>query len=101
MKAIERESAGYPQPLARIVPTVPDSEFVSQTEAAPTLDVSLWRVGSLVYVKRLDPVHDTNGRAGVSRTSLQREFQRRKGAGCLRRAWMLLVDIGRALVRSV
>ncbi len=100
-KAIQRQDQGYPGRLGRSVPVVADDAWVSQFDAADRLDVGVGRIGLVLQGRRLDPVHDQRGRAGVDRESVDRESARRADASALRRAWLLLADVGRALARSV
>lgn len=100
-KAVQRQNQGYPGLLGRAVPVVADHDWVSQFDAADRLRIGVGRVGLVIHGGRLHPVHDARGRAGVSRESVEREAARRADAGALRRAWLLLADVGRGLVQGI
>ncbi|MGH9152068.1 MAG: hypothetical protein ACRD03_06670 [Acidimicrobiales bacterium] len=99
--ALERQDRGYPGALGRSVEVVTEEDWVSQFDAAERLEVGVGRIGLLITNRRLTPVHDNRGRAGVERRSVDREADRRRGAGAARRALLLLGDIGRALAASL
>jgi len=98
---VERQDAGYPEPLRRRVPVVAPEEWASQFEAAETLGIGLFRIGALLSAGTLEPVHDRAGRAGVSRRSLERERTARSSAGPVRRAWLFVTDVLRSLARGI
>lgn len=100
-KAVQRQDQGYPGPLGRSVPVVTDHDWVSQFDAADRLGIGVGRIGLVIQGGRLDPVHDQRGRAGVSRESVEREATRRADASALRRAWLMLADVGRGLARGI
>lgn len=100
-KAVNRQDQGYPGELGKSVPVVSDDEWVSQFDAADQLGMGVGRVGLVISGRRLKPVHDQRGRAGVARESVEREAGRRSGASVLRRTWLLLADVGRGLVRGI
>jgi hypothetical protein len=100
-RAIERQDAGYPEPLRRSASVVAQEDWVSQFEAAEALRIGVFRVGALVSAGTLEPVHDATGRAGVSRQSLERECAARSTAGPVRRAGLFMKDLGRSLARGI
>lgn len=100
-KAVERQDRGYPGVLGQSVSVVDDDEWVSQFAAADRLGITVGRVGLIISGRRLTPVHDQRGRAGVTSESVQREAERRVGASVSRRAWLLLTDVGRGLLRGI
>ena len=80
---------------------VADEDWMSQFDAADRLGIGLGRIGLVIAGGRLIPVHDSCGRAGVQRHSVECEAERREGAGEFRSACLLLADIGRSLLRSI
>ena len=100
-KAVERQDRGYPGPLGRSVPVVADHDWVSQFDAADRLGIGVGRIGLVIQGGRLDPVHDQQGRAGVSRESVEWEATRRADASALRRAFLVLADVGRGLAGGI
>lgn len=100
-RAIQRQDAGYPEPLALNVRTVTLGEWASQFEAAEQLHISQLRLGSLVSAGTLEPVHDPAGRAGVSRESLDRERQLRSQGGALARLKYAVTDFLKAIANGI
>jgi hypothetical protein len=92
---------GYPEPLRSHVPTVEDEHWISQLESADVLGVSVMRVGFLIQSGQLEPVHNTEGQAGVSTASVEREAHRRDGAGLVRRIGLAVSDALRSIGRGV
>lgn len=87
--------------MSREVPSVESDDWVSQRDAAAVLRVSMARIGLLVGSGALMPVHGPDGRAGVSRSSVDELSSTRSDAGVLRRVGAYLGDITRGLARGV
>ena len=66
---------------------------MSQFEVAERLGVSMARVGFLIQGGQIEPVHDSGGRAGVRRESVDREAARRSDAGILKRFRLFVTDL--------
>lgn len=99
-KTVERQDRGYPSALARRVVLVGPDEWVSQFDAAAALEVSMFRIGLLVTNRKLTPVQNAQGQAGVSLDSVERERLRRSGVGALQKGALLVGDLALTL-RSV
>jgi len=99
-KAIERQDRGYPAQMGA-VPLVEDDLWISQFEAAEILDIAMLRIGLLIQIDRLEPVHNSAGQGGVTRSSVARELARRADAGFLKRVRNSVSDFARSLARSI
>lgn len=99
-KSIERQNKGYSPALGQRVELVGSDAWLSQFDAATTLRVSVFRIGLLVTNRKLTPVQNAQGQAGVSVDSVERERLRRVGVGALRRGALLVGDLAGTL-RSV
>lgn len=82
---------GYPKGLLS-VPTVSMDCWISQQEAARILKFSTWRIGLLISVDHLSPVHNPAGEAGVTKASLFEEINWRKSATILQKLRRILKD---------
>lgn len=87
----QRARQGYPDRVN--APVVSGAEWVSQFEAGRELGVSLFRVGMLIGNRHLDPAENSDGVAGVTRVSLDRELEWRRRSGLIRRAGRTMGDL--------
>ena len=94
-----REQNGYPSSWQ--VDAVADDEWTSQRDAAESLGVSMGRIAFLVQARTLTPVNGPTGRAGVSKSSVNALASQRRRTGPIRRAWTLVSDSVRSVVRGV
>lgn len=78
----------------------PDA-WMSQRDAANSLDVSMARVAWLIQARVLVPALTADGRAGVSTASVADLVQQRADAGPLGRARMLGGQVVRSVTRAL
>ena len=94
-KAEQRAGKGYPGVMHGWGTTVqaPESDWMSQFDAAEALDVPILRVGSLIANRHLVPAENERGEAGVTRDSVERERAWRSSASRIRRTVRILRDM--------
>jgi hypothetical protein len=85
---LKEQARGYPYSVA----TVPDAEWISQFEAARELRIGRYRIGALITIRQLVPVHNSRRQAGLSRESFEKQRSRRVGVGLPRRTWLFVTD---------
>lgn len=97
-RALKKQDRGYPDGWD--VAEVDSADWVSQFEVIEQLGVSAMRVGLWISIRRLVPVHNQVGQAGVTRSSIESLCARRRGAGRFRRGGQLIADLGRSFIRN-
>jgi len=89
-RAIQRQDRGYPGGWHRLAVAVPDSEWVSQFDAAEALGINLGRVGLMIGAGVLQAAENPAKQAGVTLESVEREIEWRRIAPLRSRVWRVI-----------